>query len=433
MTQSKMSAGSSDTSRENTRWMSVAIQGLSLLSALVVNFLVPLVYGVEFYGKFIQSNILVFVIQKFTDIVIEPLMSSVEPKFLFVTAMLTSGLVLLLSQGVNFLDPIGSQGLLATMLLSSNCMLSMFALRLQRQLLLHLILLLGVFFALLVCDRFGVMSFTLLELLIWSNFMPAIVSFLGLFMQGSRLPPFLKMGEAIKTSLRLFPRNVSTTLVFNCLTNIFPYILAKQMLAQDLGVFRIVTSILQSATSLFPINAKAIFAMFIEGENRSRQLHTLMAASLLYFSLIGILASLMTYFSPKLAPYLEMITILPIIFWVVLLERYMQAAGIRRPLVVANIVIGTAAVIAVFFVKELKQAEHLYALGLAVYACALLASSQINVARIKANAVIGCSVLAFFLETFLPGVALIYMCFLAATTFVFIKFRPEGFVGMKIL
>jgi len=424
--------GSRETSRENPRWMGAAIQGLSLISALVVNFLVPVVYGVEFYGHFIQSNILVFVIQKFTDIVIEPLMVSVEPKYLFVTAMLTSGIVLLIAQCVNYFDTVGSQGLLGAMLLSSNCMLSMFALRLHRQLLLHLILLLGVFFALLVCDRSGLMIFNLLDLLIWTNIVPALFSTVGLFMLGSRFPPFEKMGAAITNSFRIFPQNVSTTLVFNCLTNIFPYILAKQMLALDVGVFRIVTSILQSASSLFPINAKSIFAMFIEGKDRSRQMHTLMVASLLYFSIIGVFASMMTSFVPKLTPYLEMITILPVIYWVLLLERYMQAAGMLRQLVVTNLVVGTAAVLAVFFVKELKQAEYLYALGLAVYACALLASSQINEVRVKANAVIICSVLALVAETIVPGFKLIYMCLITIATFVLMKFRLSDVMTLKM-
>jgi hypothetical protein len=432
MSQSKIAAGSSETSRENTRWMSVAIQGLSLLSALVVNFLVPLVYGVEFYGKFIQSNILVFVIQKFADIVIEPLMSWVDPKFLFVTAMLTSCLVLLISQGINYFDSIGSQALLAAMLLSSNCMLSMFSLKLQRQLLLHLLLLLLVFLSLLVCDLFGIVSISLLELLIWSNVVPAIVSFIGLFMKGARIPPFFKMGEAIKTSLCLFPRNVSSTLVFNCLTNIFPYIMAKQMLAYDLGVFRIVTSILQSATSLFPINVKAIFSIFIEGKDRSRQLHALMVASLLYFSIIGISTSILTYFVPKLTPYLEMITILPVIYWVVLLERYMQASKINRSLVVINLVISAFAVVAIFFAKELKHAEYIYALGLAIYAIALLASSQINESCVKGYVVIIFSVLTFMVGSGVPCFSLVYMCLLAMMILVFMRPRLVDFFAIYV-
>lgn len=423
VTMPKTEAGTEGASRKNPRWMSAAIQALTLMSALIVNFLVPIAYGVEAYGHFIQVNILVLVIQKFADIVIEPLMSSVESNYLFVTALLTSALVLLIAQWINYFDPIGSQGLLVVMLLSSNCMVSMFALKLHRQLLLHLILVLGVFFILLGCDRFGLKSFTLSELLIWTNLVPALLSTVGLFRQGSQFPPAEKLGAAMLAALRLFPRNVSTTLVFNCLTNIFPYVLSKEMNARDVGMFRIITAILQSATSLFPINAKAILAEFVEGKDRPRKIYTVMAAALLYFSLIGVSALLVAYFWPKLAPYMQMIAILPVLYWAVLLERYMLAAGMIRPLIVINLVIGLVAVAAVFFVKELKHAELLYALGLSVYACALLAHSQLKQARVTAYAVIVSSVLALWVETILPGTSIVYMCLIVAVSFVFMKFR----------
>jgi hypothetical protein len=429
MTTKKIPPRSIEHSR--ARWLSVAIQCLGLLSALMVNLILPLIYGVEYYGEFIKSNILVFVIHKFADIVTEPLMASVEAKFIFVTCLLSSAIVIFLAQGINYFDQIGSQSLLVTMLLSSNCMIAMFALRLHRQILVHLILILGVFFILLICDYRGLMSFSILELLIWTNFVPALFSSLGLFFKGAHLPPFDKIGNAIITSLRQYLGNFTSTFVFNCLTNILPYILAKQMSALDVGVFRIVTSILQSATSLFPINTKAIFLVFIVSKERSQLMLTLMAASLFYFSLIAVCALIMTSFVPRLSPYIAMITILPVTYWAVLFERYMQAGGMRRPLIVTNLVVGISILVGAFFVRELDQAEHLYALGLCTYASFLWVTSHLKTARVTVCVVIVCSTLILWLDQFFPYATLIYMCLLAGIPFVFMKFRLSNALSLK--
>ncbi len=397
----------------------------------MVNLMLPLIYGVEFYGEFIKSNILVFVIHKFADIVTEPLMASVEAKSLFITCVLSSVIVMFLAQGINYFDQIGSQSLLAIMLLSSNCMIAMFALRLHWQLLMHLILTLGAFIILLIFDYYDLMSFGILELLIWTNFVPAFFSSIGLFLWGAYLPPFAKIGNAIATSLRQFPRNFTSTFVLNCLTNIFPYVLAKQMSALDIGVFRIITSILQSATSLFPINTKEIFLMLIAKKEDCQLMKTLVAASLFYFSVIAVCALLVTRFVPQLSPYMAMITILPVAYWAVLFERYMQAAGMRRTLIITNLVIGISMLIGVFFVRELDQAEYLYALGLSTYACVLWVASHIKTLRVTVCAVIVCSTLILWLDQFFQHVTLIYMCLLTLMPFVFMKFRLSNALALK--
>ncbi len=45
------------------------IQALTLLSGLVVNFVIPGLYGLEAYGAFIKANVLVFLFQKLLDII----------------------------------------------------------------------------------------------------------------------------------------------------------------------------------------------------------------------------------------------------------------------------------------------------------------------------------------------------------------------------
>lgn len=424
----------SDTDRKSeSRWLSISIQILSLISALLVNLLIPFVYGVEYYGGFIQANILVFTIQKFADIVIEPLMVYVEPCFLFVTTLVTSAIILLVAHGVSYIDAVGSQGLLAAMLLSSNCMLSMFALRLHQNILLHLILLLVVFFSLLLLDYNGLIHLSLVNLLVCSNLIPALISTAALFLFGSTLPTSRQMWEALKISVSEFPRNVSTTLVFNFLTNIYPYILTKELTARDLGVFRIVTSLLQSAASLFPLNIKEIFSQFIEGKQRNKKIHLLVIVSLFYFSAIGIFATLATYFEPKLSPYISMITILPVIYWVILFERFMQAEQMRQKLLLINLSIFSLMMIAVLFVKTLQDAEYLYVLSIGIYASVLLGCSQISINRNQILLVIFFSIMAFSQEENLKGCSLLYMLTIATLTFFFMKKLMPNFSNVKII
>lgn len=424
--------GNCENSFDNSKWLILTIQCLIVFSALVLNLLVPIIYGIESFGRFIQINILIFVIQKFTDIIIEPLLATVESKYIFVTAIFTSILVLLIAQIIDYFDSIGSQVLLITMLLSSNCMLAMFAMRLHSLLLIHLVLIQCVFFTLFVCDRYGLLSFTILELLIWTNLAPTLLSIFGLFRLGARFPTFKNIGIAIITSIRQFPINVSLTLVMNCLTNIFPYVLAKQLIPMDVGIFRIVTSILQSATSLFPINTKSIFIILINSKNRSLQMQTLMIFSLLYFSIIGISLTILSTFLKNLTPYFEMITILPIVYWVVLLERYIQAIGVRTELIFTNFIIGSCLVVAVFFVKELRQAEHLYLIGVAVYVCALLAISKLTIMRVNAYIITVCSVLIIFIKDIFPEAILIYMSLLTVITMALIKYNALGMILPKL-
>ncbi len=343
---------------------------------MLVNFVVPALYGLESYGAFIQANILVFVFQKLTDIVNEPLISHVEGRYIFATSLLMGGVVMLLFLITNSINPIGNPLLLGVMLVSSCCLLSMYALRQQLRLLVYLVVFLGVFSLLLALKLLADWQLSIVDVLIWTNLVPGLFAALGLVSSGSRLPPGKQLLSTMGNMFVMLPRMVSVTLVFNLLTNILPYILSKTLPVRDLGLFRVVTSVIQSATSLFPLNTKAIFVAFVGGERREALFKTIMSASLLYFSILGVFGYLLAWMVPKLSPYLVLVASLPVLYWAVVSERYLLASGSRRQVMIANLTVGLLAVVAVFFVQELKQAEIFYALGFSAYALALHACCQ---------------------------------------------------------
>lgn len=398
---------------------------------MLVNFVVPALYGLESYGAFIQANILVFVFQKLTDIVNEPLISHVEGRYIFVTSLLTGGVVMLLFLLTNSINPIGNPLLLCVMLASSCCLLSMYALRQQLRLLAYLIVFLGVFGLLLALKMLADWQLSIVDVLIWTNLIPGVVAALGLVFSGSRLPPSKQLLSTMGNTFVRLPRMISVTLVFNLLTNILPYILSKTLPVRDLGLFRVITSVIQSATSLFPLNTKAIFVAFVGDERREALFKTIMSASLLYFSALGIFGYLLAWMLPKLSPYLVLVASLPVLYWAVVSERYLLASGSRRQVMIANLTVGLLAVVGVLFVHDLEQAVILYALGFSAYTIALRAGRQTSLPSGAMYWVVILSPCVIWLQAKSVFIPILYMLSLIILATVVLRFRPADLRNLR--
>jgi hypothetical protein len=321
--------------------------------------------------------------------------------------------------------------LLGVMLVSSCCLLSMYALRQQLRLLVYLVVFLGVFGLLLALKMLADWQLSIVDVLVWTNLVPGLLAALGLVSSGSRLPPSKQLLSTVGDSFVMLPRMVSVTLVFNLLTNILPYILSKTLPVRDLGLFRVVTSVIQSATSLFPLNTKAIFVAFVEGERREALFKTIMSSSLLYFSVLGVFGYLLAWMVPKLSPYLVLVASLPVLYWAVVSERYLLASGSRRKVMIANLTIGFLAVVAVFFVQELKQAEIFYALGFSAYALALHACAQPRLHSGVMYWVVILSPCVIWLQAMSVFIPILYMVSLIILATVVLRFRPADLRNLR--
>ena len=348
--------------------VNLLIQVLTLISGLVVNFVIPGLYGLDAYGAFIKANVLVFLFQKLLDIVNEQLIASVEAEYILVTSLFMATLIFLLFSVVSLVDDIGNPLLLSVMLLSSACLLSLFGLRLQRWIVGYLVLFLCVFFVLLFISYQQILPLSIVDILLLTNLIPCLFAVAVLFSHGAKLPVGRQLLSTCKNVLFLLPRMVSITLVFNLFTNILPYVLSKSLPVRDLGLFRVIVSIIQSATSLFPINVRAVFVAFVSGGQRQEQYRIIMSVALFYFALVGLSGYAMGWLFPQYSAYLAMLPCLPVLYWAVVTERYLVASGLHRKVIIANLVLGALAVAGmILFVQGLKQAELFYALGFSAY------------------------------------------------------------------
>ena len=348
--------------------VNLLIQVLTLISGLVVNFVIPGLYGLDAYGAFIKANVLVFLFQKLLDIVNEQLIASVEAEYILVTSLFMATLIFLLFSVVSLVDDIGNPLLLSVMLLSSACLLSLFGLRLQRWIVGYLVLFLCVFFVLLFISYQQILPLSIVDILLLTNLIPCLFAVAVLFSHGAKLPVGRQLLSTCKNVLFLLPRMVSITLVFNLFTNILPYILSKSLPVRDLGLFRVIVSIIQSATSLFPINVRAVFVAFVSGGQRQEQYRIIMSVALFYFALVGLSGYAVGWLFPQYSAYLAMLPCLPVLYWAVVTERYLVASGLHRKVIIANLVLGALAVAGmILFVQGLKQAELFYALGFSAY------------------------------------------------------------------
>lgn len=384
--------------------INVVIQGLTLICGLLVNFVIPARYGLELYGAFIQANILVFLFQKLTDISTEPLIGHLDHAMIFPVSMLIAACVWFVFWVADSVVSLGSPALLAAMLLSSSVMLSMYALRKQRRLVAYLIFFLAVFFTLLILKEWHDWQLSIVDILLWTNLLPGLLAALGLLRSGVRLPSRRELRPLLASIARMAPGNFSMTLVFNLFTNLLPYILSKTLPLRDLGLFRVVTAVIQSATTIFPINTKAIFVGLVGSNDRAGQFRILLAWSLLYFAGVGLLALAAGSVDARLLPYLALVASLPTLYWAVLTERYLQASGQRRRLMAANLVVGGIALAAAFVVESIDQAVVYYSVGLSAYAGWLLFLERRTLGLLASIPVVGLAPLAVQLQS----VSLIY-------------------------
>jgi hypothetical protein len=286
---------------------------------------------------------------------------------------------------------------------------------------------------LLALKTFAGWDVSIVDVLKFTNGIPCIFAAINLVYSGSEFPSEKKIISTLFGMLKILPRTVSATLVFNLLTNILPYALSKTLPLRDLGLFRVATSVIQAATSIFPVSSKAIFVAFVGAKSGSALCRTIMIASLLYFSILGFSAYMVTIFVPKLSQYLALVACLPVFYWAVVLERYWLAVGARRRVMFANLATSLLIVSSVFFVHELNQAMLVYATGFSAYLLVLNANSKscIDIRIVYFVALLSPCVVWFEgLSVYIP---LLYMSGLIFLAFALLRAFPAELRNLRFL
>ena len=355
------------------------VQVLLLVSGLMVNFLTPLIFGIEQYGLFIKANILVYVFHRFSDVSSESLIALNAGGFLFLQSLAFNlfyfSIFLIAAQYVD----VGSPLLLAGMLLSSSVLLTLYSQKRIMAVMCFLFAVVSVFIFLAGLQWTGVLSLTIENLMIFSTYPPAVMGFLVLAWLSRRELVQVSSYSALWRALFILPRMISLTLVFNLLTNFLPYIATKVLLPREIGVLRVMLAVVQSVSSIFPLNIKQIFSSMVGSENRHRLYASLMQVSAVYFLLLTCGLIFVTYFYSPLQAYVRLLSVLPLFFWSMLTERYLQSCMQGSRLLVANWIFAVGIVAGSIFCNSLDALVILYVVSIFGYSAALISLTGVPV------------------------------------------------------
>jgi len=357
----------------------VLVQGLSLISGLMVNFLTPFIFGVEQYGLFIQINILVYVFHRFSDVSSESLIAMSAEGSFFLQSLIFNIFYFLLFLAISQYCEIGSSLLLAGMLLSSSVLLTLYSMRRILAVMAFLSSVVSVFLILAGLLWMGMLSLSIEQLMILSTYPSAITGFLTLAWLSRWELMQVKSYTALWRVLAILPRMISLTLVFNLLTNFIPYVATNVLMPREIGILRIMLAVVQSVSSIFPFNIKQIFSTMVGIEDKLRLYLSLMQVSVVYFVLLAcILFSLAFIYSP-IQPYIRLLSMLPVLYWCMLTERYLQSCSMANRLLVINLIFALGIIVGGFFCTSLDSLINLYMASIAGYCIALLAMARVRV------------------------------------------------------
>lgn len=352
--------------------LNLAIQLSTLLSGLLINFVTPAVFGLTAYGEFIAANALIFLIHKTVDIAIDPLIKFAENNHhvLFISLVLNI-VVFMVFALLHVLTGLGSPLLLLSMLLSSSVILSMHAMRQKTALLLFQLAVVILFVGLVAWSYLNAFALPIVRILEASALIPALIAVVYLVIAGEGLPARGEFKRIMRAVVRAAPQLLSVTLVYNIMTNALPLLLSFMLSARDLGIYRIASSVVQSANALFPINTRAIFAALVKDEARTSLWGALSRIAVFYFSLAGAGVLLVGILFPQLAHYTLLAVCFPSLYFAVVTERYLIASGQARKVARINWFVGVLVLVTAAFQHQLIQIWMLYACAFALYAICL--------------------------------------------------------------
>ncbi|QDQ40655.1 hypothetical protein E3226_009745 [Legionella geestiana] len=340
-------------------------QALMLISGLLVNLFIPLVYGLTAYGEFLKTNLLVFIFHKFTDVLGEPLISQVERPLLFSVSFALGLLILSAFALLHLVYPVGSVALLAAMLFSNCVLLVLYANLMRTAVSLYLLMFTTLFFVL--PPLFKPFADDIVNLLIAINLIPASLFALTLLFSGKIHPQTPNIAPEVVKMLRTLPGLFALTLVNNLFTNILPWYLSFFLPAAELGLFRVQVSVVQAAGFLFPVHTRVIAEMLVKARDTHADASGLLSLSLHYFFLAAFGACIAACWLPFIKPFTPVLVILPLYHACLIYERFLLAKQETRALRRINLAIALFSMLVITRVHSLSGMMLLYATGLALY------------------------------------------------------------------
>jgi len=345
------------------------VQLMTLLNGLLLNFLAPAVYGLHDFGEFIAANAMVFLVYKCVVIISEPLIRLSKPEHLLFILLTLSGLVTAAIALLSLVWSPGSLLMLVGILMLSNVLMTLQAMRLRRLYVAVQSLAITVFVGLLAGAHAGNYTLSIEHLMEWATLIPALVGVALLLLHKVQMPTAATLRQSLADLMQHMPNMLSTTAVMNLFTNALPLFLAGILIPRDLGLFRVATALIQAASSVFPVSTQAVLVAFNrEGEGAPKLYASLAPFAWLYFSAAAGVLMLGAYAMPHFASYITLAACLPMYYHAVLAERFLTSQHALRALRITNLAVCVVALLGLLWVGTLYDAMLHYAVGMALYA-----------------------------------------------------------------
>jgi hypothetical protein len=351
--------------------LNLLIQLSTLMYGVVFNFLAPAVFGLTVYGEFVAHNAVVFLVHRAMTIISEPLIRFATPQRLLVNSLVLNLMAWSAFALASQWWDIGSAWLLLGMLMSASVLLSMQALRLRRSYIMFLVAVCISFSGLVAWSALHANAMVLeriMEISVWG---PSLAGMAYLFLRGATLPSLRMLVVTLGQVLAHVPRIITMTSAMNMLTSALPVFLAPILPARDLGLFRVATSVIQSATSAFPVSTQALLASFVQHARGVELYRLLSTIATLYFAAASMGLVALALLLPQFAPYVFLTACLPVFYHAILTERHLTATSHIRLLIIINLAVVTLVAIGLSFVSNVGDAVLLYASGFVIYALTL--------------------------------------------------------------
>lgn len=388
----------------------VLVQVFSLLSGLMINFFTPIIYGIEQYGLFIKLNILVYVFHRFSDITSESLIAMAGQGSVFFQSLVVNGVYFSIFLLLQFFFASGSALLLGSMLLSSSVLLSFYAQRRLGAVLALLIVVTLTFFSLGCLQWAGSIYLDIQQLMVVSTLPVAVVGLVVLSWHHRAELVCVSSYSALCRVVAALPKMMSMTLVFNSLTNFIPYFAAQVLAPREMGVLRIMLSVVQSVSSVFPLNIKHLFSTLVRSVNKQHLLYALMNVAAVYFMALACGFLVLGQFYAPVQIYTKLLALLPLFFCSMLIERYLQSGGQGRLLAFVNLLTSGPIFIGAIYSESLQSFYFLYAASIVVYFSILLTVARVRTCWHYLLLLASCVVQSILIEISVLAVFAVLLC-----------------------
>lgn len=366
--------------------LTILMQALTFFSGLLVNFVIPVCWGVGEYGLFIKENIFVLMFHKLADLISEPLISLDGNVSLFSNAIVMGAFLLTLFWMLSCIAPIsmGSGWLLGCMVWSNCVLIVMHAKSLHRWIVFYLILFIFFFLLGVIVRYYHFYEVTIVQILELTNLVPAVVFFMALCL-GKKIElsflSFKATASNLISILKVTPKLFSLTLVNNLFTNILPCYVSFVFTPQALGLFKIQMSIAQMAVVVFPVSAKVISFYFYK-YNSKLLLESTLRLSINYFSFIALCAYAYIAGYEKKFEISHIVLLLPVIHVSVILERYLLGSALRNRLIAINWYVAIISCLVIVCVHTLSEMIFLYSFSIVLYVFLMLTLIESSLSKL---------------------------------------------------